>query len=58
MITKTVTDDATGLKKAVVTMDVPAIQIVCFKQKEADLNPVIKQKLLDVVSELIDKNLT
>ena len=58
MITKTVTDDATGLKKAVVTMDVPAIQIVCFKQKEADLNPVIKQQLLDVVSELIDKNLT
>ena len=58
MITKTVTDDATGLKKAVVTMDVPAIEIVCFKQKEADLNPVIKQQLLDVVSELIDKNLT
>ena len=58
MITKTVTDDATGLKKAVVTMDVPAIQIVCLKQKESDLNPVIKQQLLDVVSELIDKNLT
>ena len=58
MITKNVTDDATGLKKAVVTMDVPSVEIVCLKQKEADLNPVIKQQLLDVVSELIDKNLT
>ena len=58
MITKNVTDDATGLKKAVVTMDVPAVQIVCFKHKESDLNVEIKQQLLEVVSELIDKNLT
>jgi len=58
MITKTITDDTTGLKKAVVTMDVPAVQIVCLKQNEADLNTGIKQQLLDVVSELIDKNLT
>ena len=58
MITKNVTDDATGLKKAVVTMDVPSVEIVCLKQKEADLNPTIKQELLNVVSELIDKNLT
>ena len=58
MITKNVTDDTTGLKKAVVTMDVPAVQIVCFKHKESDLNVEIKQQLLEVVSELIDKNLT
>ena len=58
MITKNVTDDTTGLKKAVVTMDVPAVQIVCLRQKESELNTAIKQQLLDVVSELIDKNLT
>ena len=58
MITKNITDDTTGLKKAVVTMDVPAVQIVCLRQKESELNTAIKQQLLDVVSELIDKNLT
>ena len=58
MITKNVTDDATGLKKATVTMDVPSFQIICLRQKEADLNSAIKQQLLDVVSQLIDKNLT
>ena len=58
MITKNLTDDTTGLKKAVVTMDVPAVQITCLKKNEADLNLAIKQQLLDVVSQLIDKNLT
>ena len=58
MITKNVTDDATGLKKAVVTMDVASVEIVCLKQKEADLNSVIKQALLNVVSEFIANNLT
>ena len=58
MITKNITDDTTGLKKATVTMDVPAVQIVCLRQKESELNTAIKQQLLDVVSELIDKNLT
>ena len=58
MITKTVTDDATGLKKAVVSMDLPAIQVTVLRNREADLNLDIKIKLLEVVSELIDKNLT
>ena len=58
MITKTVTDDATGLKKAVVSMDLPAIQVTTMKNRELDLNQDIKLKLLEVVSELIDKNLT
>ena len=58
MITKTVTDDTIGLKKATVSMDLPAIQVVVYKNQESDLNQDIKLKLLDVVSELIDKNLT
>ena len=58
MITKTVTDDTTGLKKAVVTMDVPTVEIVCFRHKESELDSTIKQQLLAVMSELIDKNLT
>ena len=58
MITKNVTDDTTGLKKATVSMDLPAINVVCLKQKAEDLNVTIKQALIDVVSELIDKNLT
>ena len=57
MITKNVTDDTTGLKKAVVSMDVPAFSITVFKKDETALNSTIKQRLLDVVSELIDKNL-
>ncbi len=58
MITKTVTDDTIGLKKAVVSMDLPAIQVTILKNQESDLNQGIKLKLLEIVSELIDKNLT
>tara|TARA_Y100000401_G_C8219267_1_gene172437 strand:+ start:144 stop:326 length:183 start_codon:yes stop_codon:yes gene_type:complete len=60
MITKTVTDDTTlGLKKAVTVMDLPSITVTCYGATEnAALNADTKQRLLDIVSELIDKNLS
>ena len=60
MITKTVTDDAKlGLKKAVVSMDLPSIEITAYNVADNSLlNTAIKKQLLDVVSEIIDKNLT
>ena len=58
MIEKTVTDDSTGLKKAVVKMTTPVIEIEVLKNQEGSLNNEIKLRLLDAVSQLIDKNLT
>tara|TARA_R100000008_G_C3421559_1_gene85141 strand:- start:130 stop:312 length:183 start_codon:yes stop_codon:yes gene_type:complete len=60
MITKTVTDDAKlGLKKAVVSMDLPSIEITAYNVADNSLlNTAVKKQLLDVVSEIIDKNLT
>ena len=60
MITKTVTDDATlGLKQAVVSMDLPSISVTCYSANDDTLlNTNIKQHLLDVVTKLIDKNLS
>ncbi len=58
MIEKTVTDDSTGLKKATVKMTAPVIEIEVLKNQESNLNNEIKLRLLDVVSQLIDKNLT
>ena len=58
MIEKTVTDDSTGLKKAVVKMTTPVIEIEVLKNQEGSLNNEIKLRLLEAVSQLIDKNLT
>ncbi len=58
MIEKTVTDDSTGLKKAAVKMTTPVIEIEVLKNQEGSLNNEIKLRLLDAVSQLIDKNLT
>tara|TARA_B100000700_G_scaffold218006_1_gene239836 strand:- start:551 stop:727 length:177 start_codon:yes stop_codon:yes gene_type:complete len=58
MIEKTVTDDATGLKKATVKMTTPVIEIEVLRGSESSLNGEIKTRLLDAVSQLIDKNLT
>ena len=58
MIEKTVTDDSSGLKKATVKMTTPVIEVVVLKGSESSLNGEIKTRLLDAVSQLIDKNLT
>ena len=58
MIEKTVTDDSSGLKKATVKMTTPVIEIEVLKNQEGSLNNEIKLRLLDAVSQLIDKNLT
>ena len=58
MIEKTVTDDATGLKKATVKMTTPVIEIEVLRNQENTLNNEVKLRLLDIVGQLIDKNLT
>ncbi len=59
MLDKTVTDDSTtGLKKAVVKLTLPAIEVICFNSTENDLNPEIKKQLIAVVGQIIDKQLT
>tara|TARA_B100000287_G_scaffold318101_1_gene301864 strand:+ start:210 stop:386 length:177 start_codon:yes stop_codon:yes gene_type:complete len=58
MIEKTVTDDSSGLKKATVKMTTPVIEVEVLKGSESSLNGEIKTRLLDAVSQLIDKNLT
>jgi len=59
MITKTVTDDSTlGIKKAVVKFEPPAIEITCYRASEVELNAEIRMRLIDVLYQLIDENLT
>ena len=58
MIEKTVTDDSSGLKKATVKMTTPVIEVEVLKGSESALNGEIKTRLVDAVSQLIDKNLT
>ena len=59
MLTKTITDNSTlGLKSAAVKLTLPAIEIICLRAKEENLNAEIKRRLLSVVTEIIDKQLT
>ena len=59
MLTKTITDDSTlGLKKAVVKFEPPTIEISCYRANEPELNAEIRIRLIDVLYQLIDKNLT
>ena len=57
MIEKTVTDEL-GIKKASVKLTLPVIVIDCYRNEEADLNNEIRLRLVDLVDQLINKNLT
>ena len=57
MIEKTVTDEL-GIKKASVKLTLPVIEIDCYRKDEADLNNEIRLRLVDVVDQMISKNLT
>ena len=58
MIKKTITDnDTLSLKSAAVELTLPKIEITCLQAKETDLNAEIKARLLDVIGEIIDKQL-
>lgn len=59
MIEKTITDDATtGLKKASVKLTLPVIEVTCLKSNQNDLNIEIKDRLLGVVTQIVDKELS
>lgn len=59
MLEKTITDNSTlGLKSAAVKLTLPVIEITCVQAKEADIDTEIKRRLSDVVSQIIDKQLT
>ena len=58
MLKKTITDNNTlSLKSAAVELTLPKIEITCLRSKETDLNAEIKVRLLDVIGEIIDKQL-
>ena len=58
MLEKTISTDSTlGLQKAVVKFTPPVIELTSYRSKDADLNIAIKDQLLDVISEIIDKQL-
>ena len=58
MLEKTVTTDSTlNLQKAAVKLTLPVIEITSYRATNEDLNSNIKFKLLDVISQIIDKQL-
>ena len=58
-LTKTVTDDSTlGIKKAVVAFTAPTINMEGLRANESEFNSVIRNRLLDIIGEYIDKELT
>jgi len=58
MIEKTISTDSTlGLQKAVVKFTPPVVELVSYRSKDTALNTAIKAQLLDVLGEIIDKQL-
>ena len=58
MLEKTISTDSTlGLQKAIVKLTLPVIELTSYRSKDADLNVAIKDQLIDVISEIIDKQL-
>ena len=58
MLEKTISADATlGLQKVVVKFTPPVIELTSYRNKESSLNTAIRSQLLDVLAEIIDKQL-
>ena len=58
MIEKTISTDSTfGIEKAVVKLTLPAIDVTAYKASSGSLNAAIKSQLLDIIGEIIDKQL-
>ena len=58
MLEKTVSTDTTlNLQKATVKLTLPVIELTSYRSRDADLNVAIKDQLLNVISEIIDKQL-
>ncbi len=58
MLEKTISTDSTmSLSKAVIKFTPPVIELTCYRAKDTGFNTVIKAQLLDVLAEIIDKQL-
>ena len=58
MLEKTISTDSTlGLQKAAVKLTLPVIELTCYRSKDTRLNEAIRSQLLDVLGEIIDKQL-
>ena len=58
MLEKTISTDSTlSLSKAVVKFTPPVIELTSYRSKDTNLNVAIKSQLLDVLGEIIDKQL-
>ena len=59
MLEKTITDDAKlGIKKAAIKLTLPSIEIDVYGSNDAVINLETKERLVDIVENIIDKNLT
>ena len=58
MLEKTISTDSTmGLQKAVVKFTPPVIELTCYNATDVNLTSTIKAQLLDVLKEIIEKQL-
>tara|TARA_B100000965_G_C19080300_1_gene535999 strand:- start:53 stop:229 length:177 start_codon:yes stop_codon:yes gene_type:complete len=58
MLEKTISDNtALGIKQAEVKLTLPVIEITCYQAVETNINTEIKQRLLDVIGKMLDKQL-
>ena len=58
MLEKTVTTDSTlNLQKAAVKLTLPVIELTSYRAKDTDFNAAVKSQLLQVIGEIIDKQL-
>ena len=58
MLEKTISTDSTlGLQKAVVKLTLPVIELTSYRAKDADFDVAVKSQLLQVIGEIIDKQL-
>ena len=58
MLEKTISTDSTlGLQKAIVKLTLPVIELTSYRAKDTDFNAAIKSQLLQVIGEIIDKQL-
>ena len=58
MLEKTISTDSTlGLSKAVIKFSPPVIELTCYRSKDTNLKTAIRAQLLDVLEQIIDKQL-
>lgn len=59
MLEQTITDDSsTGLKKSVAKLTLPALEVTVYRADTTNLKIEVKKAFLNLVDQIIDKELT